>query len=176
MSSNGTLLVDSHNRLVDQFAKWLYKQTKDGGVIGYPGCASFLNRVSGRRTITDGDVSGFISRARPYCEKNLGCTIKWVQGNAPGWRISTPEETAIYYGGWIKRSFAAIERTMILKQIVDPKHIDLSIKEVLRQVEGRLEKLSPVRRRFTEQWLDYIKEERKKQLETTQKEITSGKN
>ena len=165
------LTRDSHNTLVDQFAKWLFAETTrngspNGKIISAEKCASKIAslRLDGR-DITVSDARAMVSDAREYFEKNLNCTIWPVRG--VGWRASTEIETAIYFGKTIRKTIAWAERTRRIGAITKRKYIPHTIRAVVGKAEGGINSLSNQRREFLEKYGIYQKQEKELNSENT---------
>ena len=91
---------------------------------------------------------GWISKARSYTEKNLGCTVWNIAGR--GWRRATDRETAIYYMKCVKKTISWADRTINLQTISKREHIPGAIKHVFCDAEGNIKKLSGARKKYFE--------------------------
>ena len=172
---NSPTLVDSHNTLTAQFAKWIYKETMsvdglpNGRIMSRERCAMEIGKIrqANNRFIKGGrvdygDVTAFISGAREYLETNKNCTVWTIPGR--GWRASTKIETAKYCGKTIRKTIAWAERARRVFVITDKKLLHHAIREVVVDAGGKITNLSGMRGKFLEMWGTYAEIEAKAEL------------
>ena len=150
--------IDSHNTLSAQFAKWIYEASKNGQVISKQAIAKQISRLKSGSTVTQGNVSSWIAKARFYCEQHLGCTLWNIPGE--GWRVANSRETAVYYCKSVKKTIAWADRTLNLQAITDRREIPYAIKEVFCKAEGSIKTLSHHKKKYFEIWMNILKQQK----------------
>lgn len=153
--------TNSHNTLTDQFARWLYEESKDGRVISKQRIAKEISKFKSGGTVTEGNVTAWIAKARFYCENHFNCTLWNIPGE--GWRTSTKKETAIYYCKCVKKTIAWADRTLNLQVISDRREIPNAIREVFKTAEGGIKTLSGTKQRYFDIWMKLMKAQNEEQ-------------
>jgi len=162
--------LDSHNNLVEKFAKWIYDETADGSIVSEKKCADFISRLKGE-SVRQNDVKRWISNARKYSEKYLSHFI--IRVPTQGWRIAIGNERPRFAGKivhihaeWGNRAFNALGA-------LKPNEIDELYKDYLLRIKSNLDKTSSLRRNFHQGWIEYIKKEKERIKENERKLIES---
>lgn len=155
-----------------QLAEWIFKLSKNGDVVPREKILHFIKSIRNGYEVKEHHLSGYIGKARLYCEHYLGCTLWNVPG--VGWRKSTDDETARYLGKCTNITSHWIERTLNLSTIVKRSSMEHAIKEVQTRYLHDLDKMSAGRRKFMESWMSLMKEERK-EIKHEQKLIEAAK-
>lgn len=149
--------LDSHNSKNELFAKWIYNCTMGtnkritGRILTKGECgskiAALMNHDEGANLVT---IQAWVSLARKYFHRHLGCTIHKVYMR--GWRASTDIEYAQYYGKRVSKTLAACEEIAVIGTGVKTSLLDYAIREVTKQAGGKIEALSPMRKKYIDQW------------------------
>lgn len=89
--------LDSHQKLVERFAKWIYSTTVNGKIVNEDECAAYIQSINNGMKILDENVTAWVSESRKYCAENLGEYI--IRIRMRGWRIATSSDERMDYLG-----------------------------------------------------------------------------
>lgn len=109
--------------------------------------------------VTTEKLHSVITRARRYMESKYRCTI-WNIRNV-GFRITTPQELALFTAQSVRRTIQMADRTIRLTHIVDRKMMPQALQFVFADSEKKIKSLGRHGKRFMRTFVDYIDEQKK---------------
>lgn len=149
--------------MIDELSDWMYGQQD---VMSYDQIAKKIKVFGKLASVNQEKVGHVISRCRTVMELRYKTTLINIRGL--GYKVATPDETALTTAKWVKRTIMYADRTYRLVDITDRKLIPNALKKVFMDSEGRIRTLSNRGKKFIEQFVVYSKQ---KQLE----DKTNGK-
>jgi len=165
--------LDSHNTLVERFAKFVYEKTKDGNILNERDCAKYIQHLKSGAEVKEKDVKRWISQARRYCEKNLLHYI--IRVPSEGWRIAVGDERPRYAGKIVHISARWNDRALDALGALRKNEIDSLYRDYMLRYQKSLQSTSGVRRKFSEGWLTYIEREKERIADEQKQLVESGK-
>jgi hypothetical protein len=118
-------------------------------------------RRNGQPVLSE-QIHGAVCKARSYLELNYRVTIWNLRGY--GFRVATPDELAMYTARSVRRTITMADRTVRLTDIVDRKRMPQALRIVFEDNKGRIKTLGFKGKKFMSTFIDYMKQEKVKQL------------
>lgn len=154
--------------IYSRLSDWFIKQ--EGAVSSYELIAREFKTVrdssdhsKSGSPVTEDDLSHAIAMCRIDLENRYRTTLYNVRGK--GYKVTTPDELALYTAKFVKRTILHADRTYRLIEIVDRKKIPGALRVVFLDTEGRIKNLSWKGKKFLKTFVSYLKTEEQKKLE-----------
>lgn len=113
------------------------------------------NLPKGTAVVTQDEYSHWIANVREYLELHKGVTL-W---NVPrvGYKVTSPDELAIYTAKSVKRTIVMADRTTRLIDIVDKKRMPSALRSVFLDEEGKIRNIGKSGRKYITLFTQYMK-------------------
>ncbi len=168
--TNKVEVINSHNTLSDQFAKWLYIETENNKVVNIDMAMKMLYRLRPGYRFNENDTRRYICKASEYWENHHNDTvinIRRTSSNPGGWTRATKETLETKLAKVCHTTVKSIERALRLKLVAEQRGIDFeaSKRQFIARFSKQLERMSPSARRYHEIYIKNLLEQKKSVLE-----------
>jgi len=161
-------------KIQEVVGEYIYKQRDREDVVTHRELATVIRKFKeksprypiGLKIITQEELHRHVAKAREYLELEYKCTIWNLRGI--GFRITSPDELAMYTARSVRRTIVMADRTIRLTDIVDRKRMPQALHTVFIDNEKRIKTLGIKGKKFMSTFINYIKQERK-QIEENKK-------
>lgn len=138
---------------LEQFAKWIVRQTNGGATVSEKKCADYLTVLISQR-IFEKDVKTWVSRARKYAYSHLSQFIIKVRDK--GWRVAIGSDERENTCGRILHQTAKHMDTSLLAMNALKKNEIINLAKKMRAAKRlgqALKDTAPIRIDFEEQYI-----------------------